>query len=222
MTKQSTTGDESSRKRRSGAAQRAYEKRTARALGHGGVGASGTAISRGGEFKARIPFVVSIIGLFSIGLAVTLLLTTRSAEDSYQLSDARAFNQSLVEQKAALERDFQSRNSAPELANQASALGMVPAKDPARLVVHPDGSVEVVGTPAPASAEPLPPLDAPVVASPPRVATTTPSAPPAVRTTAPAPLNPQNLAQSEQLIPVTSAPPSPTTTAVPSPTEDRR
>ncbi|XGU22003.1 hypothetical protein ACETU7_07275 [Rhodococcus sp. 3Y1] len=68
---------------------------------------------------------------------MTLLLTTRAAEDSYQLSDARAYNQSLVEQKAALERDFQSRNSAPELANQASALGMVPAKDPARLVVHP-------------------------------------------------------------------------------------
>lgn len=222
MRKQSTTGDESSRKHRSSAAQRAYEKRTARALGRSGVGASGTAISRGGEFKARIPFVVSIIGLFSIGLAVTLLLTTRSAEDSYQLSDARAFNQSLVEQKAALERDFQSRNSAPELANQASALGMVPAKDPARLVVRPDGSVEVVGTPAPASAEPLPPLDAPVVASPPRVATTAPSAPPAARTTAPAPLNPQNLAQSEQLIPVTSSPPSPTTTVVPSPTEDRR
>ena len=186
------------------------------------MGASGTALSRGGEFKARIPFVVSIIGLFSFGLAVTLLLTTRSAEVSYQLSDAREFTQSLVEQKAALERDFQSRNSAPELANQASALGMVPAKDPARLVVHPDGSVEVVGTPAPASAEPLPPLDAPVVASPPRVATTAPSAPPAARTTAPAPLNPQNLAQSEQLIPVTSAPPSPTTTVVPSPTEDRR
>ena len=129
-----------SRQGKSGAAQRAYDKRTARAAGRTGtVAAAGPSISPRAMLKGRVPFVASVIGLLSIGLAVTLLLTTRAAEDSYQLSDARAYNQSLVEQKAALERDFQSRNSAPELANQASALGMVPAKDPARLVVHPDG-----------------------------------------------------------------------------------
>ncbi|MFZ2172870.1 MAG: hypothetical protein WAW17_02325, partial [Rhodococcus sp. (in: high G+C Gram-positive bacteria)] len=86
--------------------------------------------------------------------------TTRSAEDSYQLSAARAHNQSLTEQKAALERDVETANSAPELAEEAAKLGMVPANDPARLVVHPDGNVEVVGKPAPASGTPVPPLDA--------------------------------------------------------------
>jgi hypothetical protein len=170
-----------------------------------------------------VPFVASVIGLLSIGLAVTLLLTTRAAEDSYQLSDARAYNQSLVEQKAALERDFQSRNSAPELANQASALGMVPAKDPARLVVHPDGSVEVVGTPTPATAGAMPPLDAPTsvpapTATPPR--TTTPVVPGA---TPSVPNNTRNLAQSEQLVPVIPTTTAPaTTTAVPAPPEERR
>ncbi|NMM83177.1 hypothetical protein B2J88_02130 [Rhodococcus sp. SRB_17] len=234
MTTQGISGDDSSQKRRSGAAQRAYDKRMARTVGRTSTGSeSGFSTSRTGEFKARIPFVASIIGLFSIGLAVTLLLTTRSAEDSYQLSDARAFNQSLVEQKAALERDYQSRNSAPELANAANALGMVPAKDPARLVVHPDGTVEVVGTPAPASAAPMPPLDAPVPAP---VVPRTSGAPTTVpRTTVPkttvpvppaatpgVPNNPQNLAHGEQLVAVTSAPALPTSAAVPTPTEDRR
>ncbi|MDV8005163.1 MULTISPECIES: hypothetical protein [unclassified Rhodococcus (in: high G+C Gram-positive bacteria)] len=209
---------------KSGAAQRAYEKRTARAAGRTGTAAAaGPSISPRAMLKGRVPFVASVIGLLSIGLAVTLLLTTRAAEDSYQLSDARAYNQSLVEQKAALERDFQSRNSAPELANQASALGMVPAKDPARLVVHPDGSVEVVGTPTPATAGAMPPLDAPTsvpapTATPPR--TTTPVVPGA---TPSVPNNTRNLAQSEQLVPVIPTTTAPaTTTAVPAPPEERR
>ncbi|MBW0289494.1 hypothetical protein ATN37_13940 [Rhodococcus sp. MH15] len=213
-----------SRQGKSGAAQRAYDKRTARAAGRTGtVAAAGPSISPRAMLKGRVPFVASVIGLLSIGLAVTLLLTTRAAEDSYQLSDARAYNQSLVEQKAALERDFQSRNSAPELANQASALGMVPAKDPARLVVHPDGSVEIVGTPTPATAGAMPPLDAPAsvpapTATPPR--TTTPVAPGA---TPSVPNNTRNLAQSEQLVPVIPTTTAPaTTTAVPAPPEERR
>lgn len=219
MTTQANSGDEAAKKRPSGAAKRAYEKRTARSRTSAGSAVTSTSL-RGGEFTARIPFVVSIIGLFSIGLAVTLLLTTRSAEDSYQLSDARAFNQSLVEQKAALERDYQVRNSAPELANQASALGMVPAKDPARLVVHPDGQVEVVGTPAPASAAPMPPLDAPIVSATPLPSTPNRLSPTA--TTTATPNSVRNLAQSEQLIAVTSTTSVPTSAAVPSPTEDPR
>lgn len=209
---------------KSGAAQRAYEKRTARAAGRTGTAAAaGPSISPRAMLKGRVPFVASVIGLLSIGLAVTLLLTTRAAEDSYQLSDARAYNQSLVEQKAALERDFQSRNSAPELANQASALGMVPAKDPARLVVHPDGSVEVVGTPTPATAGAMPPLDAPTSVPAP---TSTPprTTPPVVPGATPSvPNNTRNLAQSEQLVPVIPTTTAPvTTTAVPAPPEERR
>lgn len=208
----------------SGAAQRAYEKRTARAAGRTvSAGAAGAKRPRGGILKGRIPFVASVIGLLSVGLAITLLLTTRAAEDSYQLSDAREYNQSLIEQKAALERDFQTRNSAPELANQASALGMVPAKDPARLVVGPDGSVEVVGTPTPATPGAMPPLDAPTTApASPRVTPPRTVAPSAPGATPSVPNNTRNLAQSEQLIPVPSTTTAPTTTAVPAPPEERR
>ncbi|MEV0948751.1 hypothetical protein [Rhodococcus sp. NPDC049939] len=144
--------------KRSGAAERAYEKRSRRASAHGSSAVAASGRNRT-AFAARIPFVATIIGLLGLGLVTTLLLTTRSAEDSYQLSAARAHNQFLAQEKAALQRDVETANSAPKLAEEAAKLGMVPAKDPARLVVHEDGSVEVVGTPAPASGSPVPPLD---------------------------------------------------------------
>ena len=151
---------EAAPERRSGAAQRAYERRQQRAAIHvGDVTAPGVLPKRASKFAARIPFVASIIGLLSIGLALTLMLTTRSAEESYQLSAARSHNQDLIEQKASLERDVEAADSAPDLAAKARDLGMIPAKDPARLVVAPDGSVNVVGKPAPAEGAPVPLLN---------------------------------------------------------------
>ncbi|MGW4481594.1 hypothetical protein [Rhodococcus triatomae] len=135
---------------RSGAAQRAYAKRSQRAAGT----ASAPTSARAG-FTARIPFVAAVIGLLSVGLAVTLLLTTRAAEDSYKLSAAKAHNQELIEKKAALERDSRAANSAPELARKAAELGMIAATDVARLVVADDGSVTVVGEPTPATGAPV-------------------------------------------------------------------
>ncbi|EOM78134.1 hypothetical protein Rrhod_0469 [Rhodococcus rhodnii LMG 5362] len=125
-----------------------------------------------GTLVGRVPFVAIVLALLVCGLAVTLVLTTRSAENSYRLGAAMEHNQSLSEQKAALARDVESANSAPQLANRAAELGMVPAIDPARLIVHPDGAVDVVGTPAPAEGTPAPPLDRPVSGS-----VTTPSHP---------------------------------------------
>lgn len=197
---------------RSTAAQRAYERRQQRAAIHP---AGEVSAHRRGNFTARIPFVATIIGMLSVGLALTLLLTTRAAEDSYELSAAKAHNQDLMEQRSALERDVQEGNSAPELARKATELGMIPAKEVARLVVHPDGTVDVVGKPTPAQGAPAAPLNpqAPVRSSvSPRsgnaagpVPTTRPAAP---TTTAPrpgAPLaanQPQLQAQGEQLVPM--------------------
>lgn len=166
---------------------------------------------RAGSMAARIPFVATIIGMLALGLALTLLLTTRAAEDSYGLSEARDYNQSLVEQKAALERDVETANSAPKLAEEAAKLGMVPAVDPARLVVHPDGAVEVVGEPAPASGAPVPPLNAPAPTNQTRNTVTTrtddgsqrqrPAAP--GRSATPTPRNDTGIqAEGEQLVPV--------------------
>jgi hypothetical protein len=141
---------------------------------------------------ARIPFVASIIALVGGGLALTLMLTTRSAEDSYRLGNAREVNRTLAEARTALQRQVELGDSAPELAARARALGMIPAKDPARLVVAPDRSVVVVGKPMPAQGLPAPLLNGPASGMPGNPAT-------------PGTNNPQILAQSEHSVPVTIA-----------------
>ncbi|MFC8044326.1 hypothetical protein, partial [Nocardia sp. NPDC057353] len=142
---------------KSGAAQRAYTRRRARAEQLGLLPAQSAV--RSVRVAGRIPFVIVILALLGCGLAATLLLTTRAAEDSYQLSDLRAANQKLLDERAALQREVEAADSAPELANRARELGMIPAIDPARLVIAPDGTVTVVGEPAPAQGAPVPPLN---------------------------------------------------------------
>ncbi|WP_280238831.1 hypothetical protein [Nocardia abscessus] len=164
---------------KSGAAQRAYARRRLRA--ESGSDNAFLPTVRRSAMAARIPFVTAIIALLGCGLALTLLLTTRAAEDSYQLGDARATNRRLADERAALQREVEAADSAPELAARARELGMIPAKDPARLLVGPDGSVTVIGKPTAAHGTPVPPLNASPSARPwgERVVpvTTTPGAP---------------------------------------------
>lgn len=138
---------------KSGAAQRAYERRRQRV--------TTPAAPVGSELTGRAPFVAAILAMFGCGLALTLVLTTRAAEDSYQLSDAREANRVLSDERAALQREVAAADSAPVLAARARELGMIPADDPARLVVEPDGTITVIGEPAPAQGPPAPPLNAP-------------------------------------------------------------
>ncbi|WP_433663461.1 hypothetical protein ACQPW1_15840 [Nocardia sp. CA-128927] len=173
---------------KSGAAQRAYARRRTRAETRSDT--PDLPRQQGSVMAARIPFVAAIIALLGCGLALTLLLTTRAAEDSYQLGDIRATNKRLADERAALQREVESADSAPDLAARARELGMIPAKDPARIVVAPDGTVSVIGKPTPAEGAPVPPLN--------------------VSPTAPA--NPQagNVqARGERVMPVTTTPPPP-------------
>ncbi|MFE3059304.1 hypothetical protein [Nocardia sp. NPDC059239] len=177
---------------KSGAAQRAYARRRNR---EGGADLPGMRRGRRSDPmpRGRMSFVATIIALLGCGLALTLLLTTRATEDSYQLGDQRRANQKLSDERDALQREVASADSAPELAKRAAELGMIPAKDPARLVIGPDGQVTVVGNPQPAEGAPAPPLN------------TTPSAaaqPPKLQQ-----------AQGERVVPVTTTPAPPTTTA---------
>ncbi|MEV0063645.1 hypothetical protein [Nocardia sp. NPDC050718] len=164
---------------KSGAAQRAYARKRTREQLLDGIELP----ERASTMAGRIPFVTAIIGLLGCGLALTLLLTTRAAEDSYQLGDARTVNRKLADERAALQREVAAADSAPELAARARELGMIPAKDPARLVLGPGGEVTVIGTPTPAQGAPVPPLNGPP--------TTTPN---------PAPGHAQ--AQGERVVPV--------------------
>ncbi|MGV9680503.1 hypothetical protein ACWDSJ_34955 [Nocardia sp. NPDC003482] len=146
---------ESAERVKTGAAQRAYARRRARTRG-GSTPLPGRAAS---AMAGRLPFVAGIIALLGCGLALTLLLTTRAAEDSYQLGDARRLNRQLGDERAALQREVEAADSAPELANRARELGMIPAKDPVRLLVAPDGTVTVIGKETPAEGTPAPPLN---------------------------------------------------------------
>ncbi|MFE7802802.1 hypothetical protein [Nocardia sp. NPDC057440] len=142
---------------KSGAAQRAYARRRLRAEHL--TDTPDLPTRRVSVMATRIPFVAAIIALLGCGLAGTLLLTTRAAEDSYQLGDARQVNRKLSEERAALQREVEAADSAPELAARARELGMIPAKDPARIVVAADGTVTVIGKPTPAQGPPVPPLN---------------------------------------------------------------
>jgi len=111
---------------------------------------------------AKVPFVVLVIGSLGAGLGVTLWLSTSAAERSYQLGNARATNQALLQQKEALERDVLEAQAAPALAESARELGMIPSRDTAHLVQDPAGNWVVVGTPKPAEGVPPPPLNTPL------------------------------------------------------------
>jgi hypothetical protein len=137
---------------RRSAQQKAYARRDERA----GRGA-GVRPARAAAPAGRPQFVLLNMVLLAVGLVATLWLSTAAAADSYRLQDATAEARVLSEQAERLHQEVAVLASAPELARRAAELGMTPVRDPARLVVAPDGSVEVVGTPRAAVAPPSPP-----------------------------------------------------------------
>jgi hypothetical protein len=151
------TSDPRAEVRRS-AQQKAYARRDERARRGAGVRPARTAAAAG-----RPQFVLLIMVLLAVGLVATLWLSTAAAADSYRLQDATAAARVLSEQAERLKQDVAVLGSAPELARRAGELGMISVRDPARLVVAPDGSVEVVGQPRAAVPPPPPPPPAPPV-----------------------------------------------------------
>jgi hypothetical protein len=130
---------------RTGAAQRAYARRAER---------EGRRIERPLEDDldrgaGRVPFAVLIIVVLTVGVAATLWLSTQAIADSYRLEQAKQKADHLSERAAQLQREVTEKESAASLSERAKAMGMVPAGDPARLIVQPDGTVVVVGEPKP-------------------------------------------------------------------------
>ncbi|MBJ7288936.1 hypothetical protein [Williamsia sp.] len=156
------------RENRSPAAQRAIDRRRKRATQRSTATIAGRRrhdenflqrVSRSpGDMVRRVPFVVLVIGIFSVGLGLTLWLSTTAAQDSYELSVAKQNNQDLSDRRDALKKEFEAGNSAPEIAEKATKQGMIPAKDVARLVVGPDGRSRVVGEITAATGSPAPSL----------------------------------------------------------------
>ena len=106
--------------------------------------------------SGRASFVVLIIVVLTVGVAATLWLSTQAIADSYRLEEAKQEADRLAERAAQLQREVTENESASSLAERAKAMGMVPAGDPARLIVQPDGTVVLVGEPTPVQ-PPAPP-----------------------------------------------------------------
>jgi hypothetical protein len=140
---------------RKGAAERAYQRRDDRLRRLGGLWA-GTRLGRAAATPGRTPFVLLVMVLLAVGLVAILWLSTAAAADSYRLTDARTAARTLQEQSETLRREVATLDSAPEIARRAEELGLVEARDPARLVVGPAGTVTVVGQPR-AATRPAPP-----------------------------------------------------------------
>lgn len=143
---------------RTAAAERAYARRAHRD-GHGSV--AHAKVSAEEVASGRASFVVLIMALLAVGVAATLWLTTQAVADSYRLDNAKEEADRLAEQAAQLQREVTRKESASVLAERARQLGMVPAGDPARIVVGPDGSVTVVGEAKPVQPPPPPPAPVP-------------------------------------------------------------
>ncbi len=145
---------------RSRAVQRAYARRAQR------TGLASAAHS-GADAGRRAPFVVLLMVVLVVALVSTLWLSTAAAADSYQLRSAQEQARDLMERSENLGREVATLEAAPEVARRARELGMVPAGDPARLVVRPDGAVIRIGQPQRAMAPAPPPAAEPPVAEPP-------------------------------------------------------
>jgi hypothetical protein len=144
-----------SQRGRSPAVARAYARRAQRTGARHG---SPTTADAG-----RTPFVVLVMTMLGTALVATLWLSTAATADSYHLRSARKVARNLTERSESLGREVATLETAPELARRARELGMVPAGDPARLVVRPDGAVVLIGrprravAPAPPAVNPAPP-----------------------------------------------------------------
>ena len=91
------------------------------------------------------------------GLCALLALNTASAAQELQQRSLTERNAELSDLAQQLTRDLAAQEAPGSLASAAAAQGLIPNPNPAFLRLNADGSVTVLGSPAPAS------LPAPVV-----------------------------------------------------------
>lgn len=114
----------------------------------------------------RAPFVLLVVALLVCTTLALLVLNTAIAVDSLKATELRAENAERAEQVQRLEQQVVSGGAPARIAEEAAAAGMVPAGPAAFLVIAPDGSSTLRGTPEPAEAPPAPPAPpAPVPAA---------------------------------------------------------
>jgi hypothetical protein len=111
----------------------------------------GEAPSRAPKHAPRVPFAILVTALIVGGMGLLLLLNTASAANEVSRHDLAARDASIAAQVEDRQNEVAASAAPGNLAQAAAALGMVPAADPAFLVVGMDGVVKVLGSAAPAS-----------------------------------------------------------------------
>jgi hypothetical protein len=120
------------------------------------------------------------MALLAAGVMATLFLSISAVSDSYRLEDAKKKTTDLTSRVEQLKADVAKGESPEVLYDEARKLGMVPAPDPARIKVNPDGSISVTGSAVAATTTTTPPPSSSTSAPPPSgQSTSTSSQPPA-------------------------------------------
>lgn len=104
----------------------------------------------------RAPFVAAVLLLVGAGLVALLILNTAIAADSFTRRELSQDIDRLQLLEQQMQLDVAAAQAPRALAEAAAAQGMIPAGKPGFLVIHPDGTTEVVGAATPA-ARPAPP-----------------------------------------------------------------
>lgn len=156
-------------------------------------GAGRRALLGGGPAGAspRAPFIALVVAVFLGGLTCLLGLNTISAADELRQQQIASNNSQTAAEVQQLQVTLAAKNAPAALARAASALGMVPAGNPAFLQIQPNGSVTLLGTPAAVVPPPIPlglPAAGPMSLLPGGVTSTpAPTSSPSAPTPAPAP-----------------------------------
>ncbi len=98
----------------------------------------------------RAAFVLLVVVLLVGTTLGLLILNTAIAVDSLKATQLQAENAERAQEVQRLEQQVVAGGSPAEIASAAVAAGLVPAGPAAYLVIAPDGTVTLRGTPAPA------------------------------------------------------------------------
>jgi hypothetical protein len=129
----------------------------------------------------RAPFVLLVVALLVGTTLGLLILNTAIAVDSLKATQLRAANAERAQQVQSLEQQVVAGGTPEQIAAAAVAAGLVPAGPAAFLVIAPDGSSTLRGTPEPAEAPatPSPATPSPATPSPAAQSPAVPSPAPA-------------------------------------------
>jgi hypothetical protein len=97
-----------------------------------------------------------VTGLIAGGLSLLLGLNTLSAANELHRHSLADKDVAVAAELQQLHDEVAASSAPANLARAAESFGMVPAGNPAFLVIEPDGKVRLLGRPAPATAPPLP------------------------------------------------------------------